>query len=63
MYDEEDREGRTRENSFIICPINMSPVDTSLVVPNLGLKTAIDKFLDENPWAFEFNPKEKCADI
>ena len=45
------------EADFITCPVTMQKVDESIIIPNKAIKRATEIFLDENPWAFEFDPR------
>ena len=33
------------------------------MAPNRKLKAATEKFLERNPWAFEFDPRQKWTSI
>ena len=44
-------------------PIAGLPLNESQLVPNLNLKHAIEAFLDENPWAYEYTPGEDIHSI
>ena len=51
------------EADFMRCPTTMQPVDPEIQIPNISIRLATEKFLDENPWAHDFNPMEKLEDI
>lgn len=34
-------------------PITNKPIKTETIYPNINLKKAIERFLDNNPWAYE----------
>ena len=52
-----------RVEDFFTCPITQNKVDPDLLIKNLNIAAATETFLDENPWAYEYNPKEKFEDI
>ena len=37
----------------------MIKVDPEIMIPNYGIKAETEEFLRKNPWAHEFNPKQK----
>ena len=45
------------------CPVTLKKVDPDVIIPNKSILEASELFLDENPWAYEFDPKEKFEDI
>ena len=45
------------------CPITMQRVDPAILVPNIILLKATEWFLSENPWAYNFDPKENYRKI
>ena len=51
------------ETDFFVCPVTHEKVNPDIQVPNISLLEAIETYLDANPWAYEFNPKEKYEDI
>ena len=57
----EERDMTTAD--FITCPITMQKVDASIMIPNKAIKRATEIFLDENPWAFEFDPWQNFMSI
>ena len=61
-HDAEDGQNLT-EADFIICPINMTKVDPEVKIANKFLREATEQFLDEHPWAFEFDPRQSVDDI
>jgi len=36
----------------------MVPVDKNVMIPNHKMKAACDYYLEQNPWAYQFYPKE-----
>lgn len=34
-------------------PLTGKPIANGLVYPNINLKKAIERFLDDNPWAYD----------
>lgn len=34
-------------------PLTSKPIANGLVYPNINLKKAIERFLDDNPWAYD----------
>ena len=49
-------------NTFFTCPISQQVVSTRLV-PNKRIKKACSDFRRDNPWAFEFDPREEYQQI
>ena len=47
------------EASYIRCPVSLQVIDQDMIVPNKMLKRAIEVFIEQNPWAFRFDPREK----
>ena len=41
----------------------MQKVERDILVVNHNIKIATERFLDENPWAYMFDPAEKLEDI
>ena len=37
----------------------MTKVDPEIMIPNYGIKAETEDFLRKNPWAHEFDPKQK----
>jgi len=44
-------------------PVTREPISIDYIYPNLNIKQAIESFLKENPWAFEYKPHETYQDI
>jgi len=38
-------------------------VDPAIILPNKRIKRAIENFLAKNPWAYNFDPREKYDKI
>ena len=53
IEDDEERE-RFKDEDLITCPITMQKVEESVLIPNIGIKTATRQFLEQNPWANSF---------
>ena len=51
------------EADFIKCPVTMQRVDPKIIIPNVAISLVTEAYLDENPWAFDFNPAEKLENI
>ena len=58
-----EEERNLTEADYMNCPVTMQKVDPEVMIANKALKAATEKFLDEHPWAFQFNPREKIEDI
>lgn len=58
-----EEEQNLQEEDFMVCPVTNQKVDPTILVPNSLIKASTERFLKENPWAFEFNPKQKFQDI
>ena len=43
--------------------MNLVEVDTDIMIPNHGLREEAKRFLEENPWAFEFDPRTNYKKI
>ena len=50
-------------SDLMVCPLTQIKVDPNIMIPNTAIKKATEKFIDENAWAFYFDPKEKYEDI
>ena len=61
--DSEEEEEQRDVRDYLICPVNLSRVDPELLVPNPSIKKATELFIEENPWAFEFDPRQKLTEI
>lgn len=48
---------------FKIDPIANQPLSESEIVPNLNLSHAVEAFLAENPWAFEYREDDNIQNI
>lgn len=51
------------KDKFFKCPITLSVINPAVRIPNKRIKDAIDGFLDENPWSYEFDPREEFMNI
>lgn len=49
--------------SFYRCPTTNAVVDPDFFVPNKTILQATKNFIEENPWAFDFDPRQKFKDI
>ena len=49
-------------NKFFTCPVSQQVVSNRLV-PNKRIKKACSDFRRDNPWAFEFDPREEYHQI
>ena len=59
---EEERD--LTEADFLICPVSLQKVDTTVMISNESNKVATELFLDEHPWAYEmFDPREDFMNI
>ena len=45
------------------CPVNMIPVDPNVMIPNKVLRLEAERLLEQNPWAFEFDPRQNFKSI
>ena len=64
LADSEDEEAMAKtEADYLLCPVNLSMVDPDVMIPNQQIAAAVGLFLDEHPWAFEFNPRDKLENI
>ena len=45
------------------CPTTKVEVDPEIMIPNINLRKEIERFNEENPWAFEFDPRQHYKDI
>ena len=59
--DSEERE--ISEADFMTCPITMQKVDPDVMIVNTAILKETEHFLDENPWAYEFDPRENFMNI
>jgi len=54
---------RASEEQLCYCPSSLVPVNADVMIPNVGLRREAERFLQENPWAYEFDPREKFFQI
>ena len=54
---EEDSSGEEeQQSSCVSCPITFLSVDPDIIIANKRIAAAAQQFIDENPWARDFNP-------
>ena len=41
--------------SYFRCPVTSQSIDPTVQLPNESIKIGTERFLDENPWGFEFD--------
>jgi len=61
-YDREPLMEHLEKNGYID-PVNREPIKKDAIVPNLNIKQAIDEFIKENPWSFEYSSGENSSNI
>lgn len=61
--DDQGEDSDAEKCNFLRCPISLQPVDPSIMIPNKQIKEATRQFLDQNPWAFEFDPRQKFSQL
>jgi hypothetical protein len=44
-------------------PFDGTPIEASQIMPNLSLKYCIESFLEDNPWAFEYNENDSIENL
>ena len=59
QFDKEKDQDEIDEKTFFKCPTTNQVVDPDLFIPNKTIKAATKKFIDENCWAFDFDPRQK----
>ena len=65
-YDPDDEENQGRpfnKADYLFCPVNRTPVDTTIQIPNIGMRAELNEFLKKNPWAFEFDPRKNFNQV
>ena len=45
--------------SLFLCPVSMQKVDPKILIPNKRICQATEAFLEQNPWAYNFDPRVK----
>ena len=45
------------------CPVTMVQVDPEIMIDNKNLKNEIERYYEENPWAFEYDPRMHYKNI
>lgn len=45
------------------CPVTNQVVNPDILLENKNLKIEIERFYEENPWSFDFDPRQKFSDI
>ena len=61
--DEDEEAKQLTVSDFMKCPKTMQIVDPDVMVPNVALFQATQRFIEENKWAYQFDPREKYEDI
>lgn len=44
-------------------PITGQKLTVNDLIPNVNMKHAVEDFLEQNPWAFEFNPQDNLSNL
>mmetsp|Transcript_27185 Transcript_27185/g.36326 ORF Transcript_27185/g.36326 Transcript_27185/m.36326 type:complete len:100 (-) Transcript_27185:54-353(-) len=53
----------TQIDDFLKCPITNRPVNPIVMIPNRRIKAHIARFIEGNPWAYNFDPHVSYRDI
>ena len=60
---EADSEEEFDPASLFVCPVSMQKVNPKILIPNKRISQATEAFLEQNPWAYNFNPKDDYRKI
>ena len=58
-----EEEVKISESDFMTCPKTMKIVDPEVMVPNISIIQATERFIYENKWAYLWDPTQKYEDI
>ena len=58
-----EEERKIKESDYIICPITLKKVNPDIMIPSTSIRLMSEAYLNENSWAFEFNPREDYMKI
>mmetsp|Transcript_12935 Transcript_12935/g.17419 ORF Transcript_12935/g.17419 Transcript_12935/m.17419 type:complete len:132 (-) Transcript_12935:72-467(-) len=50
-------------NRSYVCPLSMQVVDPQVLIPNRRLKAWSTIFINDNPWAYEYEPSQSYKKI
>lgn len=53
----------SKYSEYFRCPITQLEVDPKIMLPNMRIRLAIEHFLKENAWAYDFDPRQKYQSI
>ena len=62
MKADDSQDEETYANHFK-CPITAKVVDPNVMIFNKRIKQATEEFLQKNPWASNFDPREKYQNL
>ena len=55
----EDEDSDLDEDKIFTCPITGQAVNRDVIIPNKRIMAATEKFLEQNPWSYDFDPRVK----
>jgi len=58
-----EEEKNFKAEDFYVCPVSRQKVNPDIKIINKGIYEATEKFVDQNPWAYQFDPKEDFKKI
>jgi len=44
---------------YYVCPMTRKPVNFAIMIPNKRLLRATEEYLERNPWAYDFDPRQQ----
>ena len=50
-------------DAYFKCPVTQQKVDPTKLLPNKRIKAAAEQFVRDNPWAYQFSPKEDVTKL
>mmetsp|Transcript_29609 Transcript_29609/g.39383 ORF Transcript_29609/g.39383 Transcript_29609/m.39383 type:complete len:95 (+) Transcript_29609:1008-1292(+) len=51
------------ESTYFRCPLTSQPVNPDVIIPNKRIKKATEDFIEKNPWAYDFDPRQDFHQI
>ena len=58
-----DEDSDFDEERIYTCPVTGQAVDRNMILPNKRIKDAMLKFMKQQPWAYDFDPRVKYQNI
>ena len=63
IAEDESEDEKPVNNKEFVCPVTMQKVDPEVMIPNVSIAIASKNFVKQNPWAYEYNPRQNYRSI